>query len=409
MKNFLFALLLALSFPAWSASKPLVKGEVAFDLSDIQVGQVVGVIYKDAFSVPYVLAPEVVADTRRIAFRFSGSVASVRADLVRLLDSLGYALTSRNGVDFVGPKKEPELVTDVFVYRPKYRDVSYLADLLRPLFKGQFTMNRAVAAPVGAKSDTPAPVGSAASLVDRAADVLVFNGEAREIKKLERLLSQVDYQLGEVMVRGVVYEVQTGDRTGSAFALAGSILSGKLSVNLAGATLENAVKFSIGDVDAVFSALSSDSRFKVVTQPSLRVRSGSQARFSVGQDVPVLGSVTYAQTGAPVQSVEYRSSGVIFNVTPQVRDGIVDLAVEQQLSNFVQTTTGVNNSPTLIKRELRTDVQMREGEVVMLGGLTEEKGTDAHTGLSFLPAMFQSKTGSKDRTELLLVLQLTKI
>jgi type II secretory pathway component GspD/PulD (secretin) len=238
--------------------------------------------------------------------------------------------------------------------------------------------------------------------------MLIFSGEASEIKKLTRLLSDVDTPLGEVMVRGVVYEVQTSDSTGSAFSLAAAVLSGRVSIRLAGSTQANSLSISVGNADAVFSALSSDSRFKVVTQPALRVRSGAQASFSVGQDVPVLGAVTYVSSGQPVQSVEYRNSGVIFSVTPQVREAAVDLAVQQQISNFVPTTTGVNNSPTLIKRELRTDVQVRDGEIIMLGGLTEQKHTSGLTGLSFLPAWTHSRTGESARTELLLVLQVTR-
>ncbi|MRW91034.1 hypothetical protein GJ699_13645 [Duganella sp. FT80W] len=385
------------------------KDNLSFDLSGIEVGQVVSVIYKDALTNAYVLAPELVADKRVIAFRFSGSVAGVRADLSRLLDSLGYTISTRTGVDYIGLKKEPEQEQEVFVYKPRFRDAGYLADLLRPLFRGQFTMNHTISAPVGSKADDSAPAGSAAAMVDRNADVLVFSGVPSEVRKLEKLLIQVDYALGEIMVRGVVYEVQTGNQQGSAFSLAASLLSSKLSLNLATTTLDNSLKLSVGNADAVFSALSSDSRFKVVTQPSLRVRSGQQAHFSVGQDVPVLGAVTYQQNGVPVQSVEYRSSGVIFNLQPQIREGAVDLTVEQQLSNFVQTTTGVNTSPTLIKRELRTGVQLREGELIMLGGLTEDKETVGHSGFSFLPSFLHSKSGAHDRTELLLVLQVTKL
>lgn len=405
MKRLVVALALSAGVPVFASEKP---AGLAFELSGVQIGRIVNVIYSDALKTPYVLAPELLADQRAVSFRFSGSVQSVKADLTMLLDSLGYAVMDRGGLAFIGPKKEPVPELEAFVYKPRFRDAGYLADLLRPLFKGQFTMNRPVVAPVAAKTDSAAPPGSAAAMVDRGADVLVFSGEAREVKRLEKLLAQVDCQLGEVMVRGVVYEVQTGDNTGSAFSLAASLLSGRLSVNLAGAAQGNSISFSVGNADAVFSALSSDSRFKVVTQPALRVRSGSQASFSVGQDVPVLGAVTYVSNGQPVQSVEYRNSGVIFSVTPQVRDGAVDLTVQQQISNFVQTTTGVNNSPTLIKRELKTDVQMRDGEVVMLGGLTEEKSTAGRAGLSFLPTWTHSRTGDNSKTELLLVLQLTR-
>lgn len=406
MKRLLWTLCLLVCARAFAAEK---SADLAFEFAGAPVGHVVNLIYGDALKSSYVLSPELLADQRQVSFRFGGSVQAVRADLVKLLDSLGYAIADRGGLEFIGPKKELATETETFVYRPRFRDVGYLADLLRPLFKGEFTVNRPVAAPVASKTDAAVPAGSAAALVDRAADVLVFRGEVPEVKKLEKLLAQVDYQLGEVMVRGVVYEVQTGDSTGSAFGLAASLLSARLSINLAGTAQENSISFSVGNADAVFSALSSDTRFKVVTQPALRVRSGAQASFSVGQDVPVLGAVSYVSNGQPVQSVEYRNSGIIFNVTPQVREGAVDLIVQQQISNFVQTTTGVNSSPTLIKRELRTDVQMRYGEVVMLGGLTEEKSNASRAGLPFLPAWMQSRTGDNAKTELLVVLQLSRL
>lgn len=405
MKSVIGALALSLALPTLAAENPT---GLAFELAGVQVGRIVNVIYSDALKVPYVLAPELLADQRAVSFRIAGPVQRVKADLARLLDSLGYAVTNRDGVEFIGPKQAPSADLEAYVYRPRFRDVGYLADLLRPLFKGQFTVNRTVAAPVASKSDTAVPAGSAAALVDRAADVLVFSGDAFEVKKLARLLMEVDRPLGEVMVRGVVYEVQTSDSTGSAFSLAAAVLSGRLSIKLAGTTQANSLSISVGNADAVFSALSSDSRFKVVTQPALRVRSGAQASFSVGQDVPVLGAVTYVSNGQPVQSVEYRNSGVIFSVTPQVREGAVDLSVQQQISNFVPTTTGVNNSPTLIKRELKTEVQMRDGEVVMLGGLSEEKSNAGRAGLSFLPGWMHSRNGESARTELLLVLQVTR-
>lgn len=46
-----------------------------------------------------------------------------------------------------------------------------------------------------------------------------------------------------------------------------------------------------------------------------------------------------------IQSVEYRSAGVILSVTPQIFDAGIDLHVDQQISDFVRTETGVNGSP----------------------------------------------------------------
>lgn len=129
----------------------------------------------------------------------------------------------------------------------------------------------------------------------------------------------------------------------------------------------------------------------------------------MGQDVPVLGSVSYPSNGLAVQSVEYRSSGVLFNIQPTVREGVIDLSIDQQLSNFIATTTGVNNSPTLTKRALKTSVGVQDGDLIVLGGLTENKESKSRDGLGFLPKFLHSTGSENMRTEIFLVLQVQRI
>lgn len=382
---------------------------VSFDLSSVRVSEVVQLIYRDVLSSAYLLDPEVLADARLVSFRYALKDRS-RAGVLPLLDAIGLEVVQRAGIDYVRPR---QAVNDVYVYRPKYRDVTYLVELLRSIFKGSFTSTRSLALPTPVKSEStvPAPAGSAAALVDRDADLLVFNGPAAEIRQLEGLLPKVDARQGDVLVRGVVYEVSASDKAGSAFSLALSLLGGHVSAALnGGSALANSVRLQNVSLDAVFSVLSADSRFKVVSSPSLRVRSGGAGRISVGQDVPVLGAVTYPGNGSsPVQSIEYRSSGVIFDLRPVVREQAVELDIGQQVSSFVATETGVNGSPTLIKREVKSSLSLADGEIVLLGGLAEQKHSEGASGLSFLPSVFRSKTMESSNTEILLVLQLTRL
>jgi type II secretory pathway component GspD/PulD (secretin) len=124
-------------------------------------------------------------------------------------------------------------------------------------------------------------------------------------------------------------------------------------------------------IDAIALMLSSDYRFKVVSSPSMRVRSGRQETFSVGQEVPVLGAIQRSTDKPPLQSIEYRSSGVIFEVLPTVHEGAIELDIRQELSHFVQTRTGVSNSPTLTKQSLTTSVNLGDGDLIILGGLAD--------------------------------------
>ena len=92
-----------------------------------------------------------------------------------------------------------------------------------------------------------------------------------------------------------------------------------------------------------------------------------------------------------------------------IHESSVDLQVFQQMSSFVSTNTGVNNSPTLIKRELKTSLSVADGELIVIGGLTEDKNATAHTSPSWLPKLNLNKTRDKNKTEMVLILQLTKV
>ena len=405
---------LACSLMLGAATAQIASKRVSFDFKAINVAQVVQLIYGEVLTSPYVIDPEVLGDVRIVSFRYTSDKGDVKVFVRSFLDSLGYITTSKEGIDFITKrpaeeKREAIIEKEGFVYRPQYRDVSYLSRLLSPLFQGAFSVNRGISgSPL--QSDKPVPDGSATALIDQNADVLIFTGTDKEISKLKKLLPQVDFQLGEVVVRGVVYEVNTSSKDGSAFGLLANLLSGKLQAGVGSTNpVGSFLRFKNISLDVVYSALSQDNRFKVMSSPSLRIKSGAQGMFSVGQDVPVLGAVSYPANGQPVQSVEYRSSGVIFNISPTVRESVIDLAVDQQLSNFAQTTTGVNTSPTLTKRALKTSIGMQDGDLIVLGGLTENKESDTRDGLSFLPKFFNTTGKENSKTEIFLVLQVQRI
>lgn len=448
MKYVVFFVTLLVSMSASSASRPnrvpssaytLPTAADKFDFQSVSLAKVISLLYQHAFKQAYVVDSVVLNDDRLVSFRFDASQGDLRRFWLSFLNAHGFEIQVRNGVDFVGLKKvderseKPGPVMHTYMYRPQYRSVSYVIGLVSPLFRvGGFTVNRVVHSPapsvaralqggasgalmndqsIASSQAGLASPTSAAGLIDIDSDMLIFHGPEDEVEKLKKILPQVDTATGEVAVKAVVYEVATSKDSGSAFSLALNILGGKLGISYGDSrALANAVTFKTGSIDAAMSALSSDSRFKTLTSPRLRVRSGSVARLTVGQDVPTLGALQYAQgSSQPVQSVEYRSAGVILAITPKVREAGIDLHVDQQISDFAKTDTGVNGSPTLTKRSFSTDVTLADGELIVLGGLTQEKAVDAHSGFSFLPRMLQSISSSDGRTEVLLLLQVDRV
>lgn len=387
----------------------------SFDLQGANVSEVLQLLYGEVMSTPYVLDPEVLVDARQVSFRYKNGQGDLQAFVGGFLESLGYTVERKGGVDFVRKRKAEEAPppeTRLHLYRPQYRDVAYLARVLAPLFKGAFSVNRSIRASGQSMPEGDVPNGSAAALIDQDADVLLFSGTQPEIEKLQELLPQIDVATGEVLVRGLVYEVSRTDKSGSAFGLLASLLGGKLNLGIGSAVgnLGNFIQLKNTALDAVYSMLETDSRFKVISSPSLRIQSGARGVFSVGQEVPVLGALSFPQgAGQAVQSVEYRSSGVIFDIRPTVRDSVIEMAISQQLSDFIQTTTGVNNSPTLTKRELKTTVGLQDGDVIVLGGLAEDKTSSSRDGLSFLPDFLHTRGHEVSGAEVLLVLQAQRV
>nr|WP_307742700.1 type II secretory pathway protein [Massilia varians] len=394
---------------------------VKIDFTGVTVSQLVALVYGEILVQPYVIDPAVLKDDRTVSLRYDSAKGDMRSFWRTFLDSLGLEVTLRGGVDYVAQrhhveKQEREEEREPFVYRTKHRSTAYLVELLSPLFpSGGFALNRSVRAPlgdkmtVGAGTTTP-PMGSAASLIDQDTDTLIFQGSLNQINTLGKLLAQVDVPSGEVLIKAVVYEVTIGNSDSTAFSLAASLLGGKLGLSIGAAGLDNAISFRTASIEAAFSALASDSRFKAVSTPRVRVKTGQQARLVVGDDVPTIGAITVPQGGSPaVQSVDYRSSGVIVNLSPTVRQAGIEIAVDQQISGFARTETGVNNSPTLTKRSLSTTVTASDGELIILGGLTQSKSTETQTGLSFLPSFLRTSGNSSSKTEVLLLLQADRI
>jgi type II secretory pathway component GspD/PulD (secretin) len=262
-----------------------------------------------------------------------------------------------------------------------------------------------------ASSSPAAPVATPAVPSSSVADQFVFAGTAAEVEQVKALLPQLDTAVGEVVVRGWAYEVDDTDNANSGFSIASKLLGVGVNVS-SGSTADdaNALQFGAGRLSFAISALNADSRFRQMSSPNVRCVSGQQVKLNVGQQVPTVSSISFQGTsGTPVQSITYQDAGVIFNVTPTVMENAIELNIDEEISSFVNTTTGVDSSPTKNTRSLQTVADLQDGEVIVLGGLIQDQSADSRSGERFLPRFLDGYTKSKARTEVVLVLQVQKI
>jgi general secretion pathway protein D len=142
------------------------------------------------------------------------------------------------------------------------------------------------------------------------------------------------------------------------------------------------------------------------------IMNNESARLVVGDQVPI--SVRTAQdptnSDVFVSTVEFRDTGVIFEVTPRINSsGSVTLNINQEVSTVGQTDASTGN-PIISQRTVNSAVAVDSGETIALGGLFETRNTRGSAGIPglakkpVLGGLFGRKSGTKGKTELLVLI-----
>ena len=249
-------------------------------------------------------------------------------------------------------------------------------------------------------------IGSASMVGDQ----LLISGDAEKVERVLQILKRADIQRKEVIARALIIEYTDTHNDSSTFHLALDALQSQLKISVGSISrFVNYVQFSDTSINTIVSAIQGDSRFELISAPSLRVKDGKRAKIQVGQDVPVLGESKLDKNGNPVQSITYRSAGVIFDFTPQIYNDRIDLTINQQISNFTDTTSSNIDSPTLFKREVTTEISMNDGGMIVLGGLDERKQNESREGFSFLPSFLRNKQNSSSHSQIIVIIQVATL
>lgn len=152
-----------------------------------------------------------------------------------------------------------------------------------------------------------------------------------------------------------------------------NVVPGIASFDLTGLAPQIGVAHFPSGVAAVLKALATKGYAKVLAEPNLVVRSGEKGNFLAGTKVPV-----QVVTGTPpTPSIEYMDVGVKLNFVPEVLEtGVIRLKIDPaEVSNIIRYLqfAGGLTAPEIDTREVRTSVDLKEGESVVLAGLLSEE------------------------------------
>ncbi|MCE7579308.1 type II secretion system secretin GspD [Aliivibrio fischeri] len=167
---------------------------------------------------------------------------------------------------------------------------------------------------------------------------------------------------------------ETTTEKGSYDALAGAL----------GGVQGAAVSIMMGDWAALVTAVSTDSNSNILSSPSITVMDNGEASFIVGEEVPVLtGSTSGSNNENPFQTVDRKEVGIKLKVVPQINEGdSVRLDIEQEVSNVLGANGAVD--VRFATRQINTSVMVQDGQMLVLGGLIDERALESESKVPFL-------------------------
>ena len=374
-------------------------------------------------------------------------------------------IKSINGLLIVSPKKEwvnsvvywkeqldvlesLEAEQRIFVYKPKNRSAEDLEEILTSLLEGGIskaekkqtkTKKEAIsktAKTKKTKQTTPktkiaeklATVsGEVNVVVDEGRNTLIISAYPNDYKKIKEVLDQLDEPPKQVLIEVTIAEITLKDELQFGlewyFKHSGDAHVGEIrtlgGLGVGGAGLVYSILGRGNKFNAIFNAFAKKNLINIVSTPHIIVLDGKDASINVGTEVPVVSSETTAPDltgggGQPsiLRNVQYRSTGVILSVKPVVlSEGILNIEISQELSEAQNNTVSNIDSPIILNRSLKTNLTIRSGDTVLLGGLIS---TNKSSGESKVPILGDLpyighlfKTNSKGLTKTELVIQIT--
>lgn len=166
------------------------------------------------------------------------------------------------------------------------------------------------------------------------------------------------------------------------------------------------------------TALAQANRLKVLASPHILTADNREASIHIGTEIPILTSQANIAgiqgsngSTALVNNVQYRSTGVILTVLPQVNaDGLVNLQVRQEVSEVDNSFSSATGSPAFTTREAETTAVVQNGDSLLIGGIIQESTSRGRSGVPYLMdlpvvgRLFRMDTDNVRRVELIILL-----
>ena len=264
---------------------------------------------------------------------------------------------------------------------------------------------------------------------DERMNAIILSAPVSIASALKSVITQLDIRRAQVLIEAIFVEVSEdksrelgvewgvlGENGVGLINFTGSIpaILGNAGNPLAqSSAIGRGISMGFGEVSAdgttgwgaLIRALNGDSGSNILATPSIVTLDNEEAEIVVGREVPFqTGTYTSTTTSVtnPFSTIERKNVGLKLKVTPQIlnQGNEVYLEIDQEVSDVLPKGEAVDIQTT--KRQIKTQVIVGDGNMIVLGGLITEKETEVESkipGLGDIPGLGQLFSSSENKRE----------
>ena len=170
--------------------------------------------------------------------------------------------------------------------------------------------------------------------------------------------------------------------------------------------------------EAILHALEEDITTNTLSAPRILTLNNQEAAILVGQKYPLIKTDVSTESGKITGSTldKYQDIGIQLNVVPQICDKeFINMIIHPAVTSFTETLEVKSDSgatlskfPIINTRETETQILIKDGETIVIGGLLKNVKTRGRTGIPFLGKipiigfLFQRQTDDIEKVDLLI-------
>lgn len=253
-----------------------------------------------------------------------------------------------------------------------------------------------------------APTRQATVVADERTNTLIVTGTQEDLALVEGLIPKLDQAVPQVNLRVRIQEVQSNFsrnlglkwNTIAGGNVAASILDTGLSL-----IFDSTRSLAALNIIATLEALQRQGLSRALRDVNQTVLNNQTARLQSGETFLIRRVV-----GDRVERVPF-DIGIIVEVTPQITaDGQILLNIKAEVSGNVQRNPVDGDVDRFTKQVVTTTLRVRDGQTVVLGGLTSQENNQVQQGVPLLMdipligELFKQRTQETTDRELLVVI-----